>query len=245
MSPASGRKATYRSVQILEASSVVFQQTAIGERQYRRLRPRLQDNPNYADARAKGASGTSFSATARMASAELKRRLRLSPRDPGCAPVAVDYAPPPQPPGAAGNSAHRVVQQGGRGRESRVSSRSSTSPPPTPGPATTRRPRKPQPSCRRPIPAAPCKLGRASTERDDQNLFNEQYARLVAEGLRKAGVQPEGEKEDGLKRPEPCPECADIGKAESFALCAGSTRSENRNAMTAICASLPLHRDRR
>jgi hypothetical protein len=40
---------------------------------------------------------------------------------------------------------------------------SSTSPPPTPGPATTRRPRKPQPNCRRSIPASRCRPGQEST----------------------------------------------------------------------------------
>ena len=46
-----------------------------GERQYRRLRPRLRTTPTMRTRMRRGASTTCFSATARTASPELKRRF--------------------------------------------------------------------------------------------------------------------------------------------------------------------------
>ncbi len=81
MSPASGRKSTYRSVQILEASSVVF-----NKRQWRaaisQAEAALADNPNYADARAKGSFWNKFLGHSEDGVGGIETALRLSPRDP-------------------------------------------------------------------------------------------------------------------------------------------------------------------
>ena len=120
----------------------------------------------------------------------IETAFRLSPRDPDMWLWQFYHVSPPRHlvAVAAGDP---MVRQGGQRAQSRASSHSSTSPPPTPGRATTRKRRKPSLNCKRSFRASPCRAGWASTGATIRPSMRNISA--SSKGLRKAGV-PEGEK---------------------------------------------------
>ena len=121
----------------------------------------LADDPNYADAHANLSFWNLFLGHSEDAFAGIETALRLSPRDPDVSlwQFFIATSTPISP-----NGSRRSNGAASRSRAA-VRSRtcSSTSPPPTPGPAMTRRRRTPSLSCRKSIPASPCRPGPGCT----------------------------------------------------------------------------------
>ena len=121
----------------------------------------IADNPNYAKPMPNAVSGSCISAEPRMASRGSKPRF--------VSVLAIRMSPFGNQRFASSTIIWRNGNRRSNGARRRARAplgfwtRSSISPPPTPGPATTRRPRRPRRNCRKSIPASPCRHLRAST----------------------------------------------------------------------------------
>jgi adenylate cyclase len=118
----------------------------------------VADNPNNATAHAQRGFYKLYLGRPEDGFPELKTAFRLSPRDPLVPVWQGDVC-----------LLHTFLAQWEQAIEwcekaragLRIHRRWSISPPPTPGPATTRRPRRPWRNCRKSIPASPCRHMRA------------------------------------------------------------------------------------
>jgi TolB-like protein len=119
----------------------------------------VADDPNNPEAEAEARYWELFRGKSEDVFSGLETAFRLSPRDPlvPCTRFATST-----PISRNGNKpSNGATRQSRAGR--RIGMRSSTLPRPTPGPATTRRPKRPWRDCRKPIPASPCRHGWAYT----------------------------------------------------------------------------------
>ena len=119
----------------------------------------IADNPNNATAHAVHSYWKLYLGRSEDGFSGLETAFRLSPRDPGVPiwqfEVCVLHIFL-----AHGNRRSNGARRRARARL-RIPTCWSCSPPPTPGLATTRRPRRPWRNCRKPIPASPCRHMRA------------------------------------------------------------------------------------